>query len=121
MRLIPAWTFSPPCAPDRDVRHRHRVTQQPDKKFRGDIEGPGRVREGRPNPAGASTATPNGVHRVYKAGDPELGLDVSKLNAYAAMQAAVASHPSSAPAPPPPVHAACAVMPTPLIHARRRP
>ena len=97
------------------------MTQQPDKKFRGDIEGPGRVREGRPNPAGASTATPNGVHRVYKAGDPELGLDVSKLNAYAAMQAAVASHPSSTPAPPPPVHAACAVMPTPLIHARRRP
>ena len=63
------------------------MTQQPDKKFRGDIEGPGRVREGRPNPAGASTATPNGIHRVYKAGDPELGLDVSKLNAYAAMQA----------------------------------
>ena len=84
-----------PGTPDRNVCCGHRSTQnaggvvstKPDKKFRGDIEGPGRVREGRPKSAGASTATPNGVHRVYKTGDPELGLDVSKLNAFAAMQA----------------------------------
>ena len=90
-----------------------------DKKCRGDIEGPGRVREGRPNPAGASTATPNGVRRVYKAGDPELGLDVSKLNAYAAMQVAVACDRSSVPS------RSCRMRrhayAAPLIHARRRP
>lgn len=103
-------------------RHRSGVVPLPEKKFRGDIEGPGRVREGRPNPAGASTATPNGVHRVYKAGDPELGLDVSKLNAYAAMQAAVAPHPCSVRARP---LRSCRVRrhahAAPLIHARRRP
>ena len=92
------------------------------KKFRGNIEGPGRVREGRPKPAGASTATPNGVHRVYKTGDPELGLDVSKLNAFAAMQAA-ASHTLSAPSllrplPPMPSASPC---PRRVFTARRRP
>lgn len=100
-----------PGTPDRDVCCGHRSTQKaggvakPERKFRGDIEGPGRVREGRPkpkSPAGASTATPNGVPRMYKTGDPELGLDVSKLNAFAAMQARGIPYypPSSAPAPP---------------------
>lgn len=127
-----------PGTPDRDVCCGHRSTQKaggvakPERKFRGDIEGPGRVREGRPkpkSPAGASTATPNGVPRMYKTGDPELGLDVSKLNAFAAMQAGGIPHPPSSLPPPsllrpssaPAAPAACIIMRTPLSIARRRP
>ena len=66
---------------------------------------------------------------MYKTGDPELGLDVSKLNAFAAMQAGgVPYPPSSLPAPPllrpcsaPAAPAACIIMRTPLSIARRRP
>ena len=78
------------------------TTAAREKKFRGDIEGPGRAREVRPKPQGASTSTPSAAtpSTLYKMGDPELRLDVSKLNAYAAMQA------PCRPLPPPPASGA---------------
>ena len=85
----------PPPDPSRKTLEKLDANGNPvkEKKFRGDVDGPGREARGQiikkeKNHTGSVTSTPQtGPKRMYKMGDAELRLDVAKLNAYDAMQA----------------------------------